>query len=252
MRELEEKREELIALSHELGAGHRDLAILGEGNTSAKIDEETFIVKVSGSSLGTLGASDIVECRSTPLIAMLDRNDLIDQQIEDQLHGSRVDPSGGKPSVEALFHAWLLSLPGVEYVGHTHPGSVNRILCSARAIEFATRRMFPDEVVFCGVESVFVPYSDPGLKLAQYIRSETRAFMRKHGVLPRVILLENHGIITIGPTPQAVKASTFMTAKAAGIFTDAALLGGPQFLSDSDVDLIAHRLDENYRPRALK
>src|SRR5947209_19427407 len=66
------KKEALLALSHELGAEHRELAILGEGNTSAKLSGETFLVKASGSSLGTLGAADLVECRSAPLLAMID------------------------------------------------------------------------------------------------------------------------------------------------------------------------------------
>ena len=47
-------RRALIALSHDLGAEGRGLAILGEGNTSARHSNETFIVKASGSSLGIL------------------------------------------------------------------------------------------------------------------------------------------------------------------------------------------------------
>ena len=66
-------------------------------------------------------------------------------------------PRPKKPSVEALFHAWLLTLPDIHYVGHTHAPAVNGILCSPRAREFATKRIVPDEVVCCDVESVFVP-----------------------------------------------------------------------------------------------
>ena len=36
---------------------------------------------------------------------------------------------------------------------------------------FASRRLFPDEIVCCGVESVFVPYTDPCLKLSQAIKT---------------------------------------------------------------------------------
>ena len=247
-----EKLNALLALSHELGAEHRELAILGEGNTSAKISGETFIVKASGSSLGTLAAGDVVECRFAPLLAMLERNDLTDEQIEEGLFGSRVDASAKKPSVEALFHASLLSLDGIGFIGHTHSVSVNQILCTARARDFATKRIFPDEIVCCGVESVFIPYTDPGLKLSQSIRTETAAFIQKHGAPPRVILLENHGIITLGASPQAVTAAMFMAKKAAAIFVGAASLGGPKFLSNADVDRIANRIDEHYRQRALK
>jgi rhamnose utilization protein RhaD (predicted bifunctional aldolase and dehydrogenase) len=160
----------LTSLCHELGAEHRKLAILGEGNASARLSRDTFLVKASGSSLGTLGETDLVECRFAPLLAMLDRTDLTDQQIEDELFACRVHPNAKKPSVEALFHALLLSIEGIAWVGHTHPISVNQVLCSDRARDFATRSLFPDQIVCCGIASVFIPYTDPGLKLAQAIR----------------------------------------------------------------------------------
>jgi len=252
MSNLPQKRADLLTLSHEIGAEHRQLAILGEGNTSTKIDAETFLVKASGSSLGTLTESDVVECRFAPLLSLLDRSDLTDQQIEDELFGSRVDPSAKKPSVEALFHAYLLTLPGINFVGHAHPVAVNQILCSPHALKFAENRLFPDEIVCCGGASVFVPYTDPGLKLSQIIRDRCTQFCEQFGVPPRLILLENHGIITLGASPNAVTAAMYMADKAARIFAGAAAMGGPSFLSPEQVDRIANRIDEHYRQRALK
>ena len=242
----------LIALSHELGAEHRGLAILGEGNASAKLSDETFLVKSSGSSLGTLTETDVTECRAAPLLAMLDRDDLSDKEVDDELLASRIDPSDKKPSVEALFHAYLLSLPEINFVGHTHAIHINQILCSPRAREFATKKLFPDDIVCCGPASVFVSYTDPGLRLSQIIRRETTAFMRDFGTPPRVILLENHGIITLGRSPDAVKAAMFMAEKAAKIFVGAASLGGPRFLSAENVSRIGGRPDEHYRRNVLK
>ena len=46
--------QELIRLSNDLGREERQLAILGEGNTSADLGDGTFLVKASGTSLGTL------------------------------------------------------------------------------------------------------------------------------------------------------------------------------------------------------
>lgn len=247
-----ENKRALIDLSHELGAEHRQLAMLGEGNTSAKLSDETFLVKASGTSLSTLTESDVVECRFAPLLAMLDRDDLSDQQIEDELFACRVDPSAKKPSVEALFHAYLLTLPGIQFVGHTHSIAVNQILCSPLARDFAERRLFPDEIVCCGGASVFVPYTDPGLKLSQIIRDGCVRFIEKFSVPPRVILLENHGIITLGASPAAVKAAMYMADKAARIFIGAASVGGPRFLEPDQVHRIANRIDEHYRQRALK
>jgi rhamnose utilization protein RhaD (predicted bifunctional aldolase and dehydrogenase) len=247
-----EKLDVLLHLSHQLGDPKRPLAILGEGNTSVRLDARSFLVKASGSNLAVLRAQGVVECRTDLLLKMLDETGLSDAEVDGRLMKSRVDAKAKKPSVEALFHAWLLTLPDIHYVGHTHAPAVNGMLCSPRAREFATRRAFPDEIVCCDVASVFVPYTDPGLRLAQQIRKLTRAFIRKHQRPPRVVLLENHGIITLGRTAEAVLAAMLMAEKAAGIWLGAAVVGGPTFLSPKQVARIAGRPDEAWRRKALK
>ncbi len=227
------------------------MAILGEGNTSARVSVGTFLIKASGCALGTLREQEVVECKAGVLLPLLEQSDLSDEKIEAALLASRVDPQSKKPSVEALFHAYCLTLSNVEFVGHTHPVAVNQILCSPRAPEFAARRIFPDEIVCCGSASVLVPYTDPGLRLAQAIRVQIREFVSAHQYVPRVILLENHGLITLGRTPEAVLAAMLMAEKTAAIWVGAARLGGPRFLSRQDVQRIAERSDEHYRQRAL-
>ncbi len=244
--------QDLLTLSHEIGREDRGLAILGEGNTSARLSEETFAVKASGTCLGTLKEEDVVECRLAALLPLLDKDKLTDQQIDEALLAARVDPKAKKPSVEAVFHAWLLSLPGINFVGHGHPTTALQILCSPRARHFAEHRMFPDEIVCCNTASVLVPYTDPGLKLAQTIRRQTEAFIKKHERQPRVILMQNHGVITLGATRHAVLAAMLIAEKAAKVFVGAAALGGPVFFSEQDVQRIAGRPDEAYRQRALK
>lgn len=242
----------MIALSHELGRGERKLAILGEGNASARVSGRTFVVKASGSSLETLGSASITECRFDRLLPLLDSKSMDDAAVDRALLAARVEPAAKKPSVEAVFHAYLLTLPGVNFVGHTHPTSVNQLLCSRHARTFARRRLFPDDVVCCGMESVFVPYTDPGLKLAQAIRRAVLAYVRRLRRNPRVILLANHGFIALGATPESVLAATLMGAKAAEIFAGAAAIGNaPRFLSRSQVLRIAGRPDEHYRQGVL-
>ena len=244
--------ESLISLSRDLGREDRGLALLGEGNTSARLSEETFLVKASGSSLGTLCAGDLTACRFDRLVPLLRQRRLSNAAVDDALMNSRADPAARKPSVEAVFHAYLLTLPGVNFVGHTHPVAVNQLLCSKRGRVFARRRMFPDEIVCCGQESVFVPYTDPGLRLAQAIERAVKAFIRRLSRPPRVILLENHGFIALGGTPAAVLAATLMGEKAARIFAGASAAGGsPRFLSALQVAGIAGRPDEHYRQRVL-
>ena len=241
----------LLDLSHELGREDRGLAILGEGNTSAQVSADAFLVKASGSCLATLGENDVVECRFSKLLPLLDKTGLSDEQVDQALFDSRTNPQGKKPSVEAVFHAYLLSLPEINFIGHVHATTVNQILCSPRAREFAAHRMFPDEIVCCGPASVYVPYTDPGLPLSQEIRRQTEAFIKQHQRAPRVVLMENHGIIALGKTPAAVLSAIMMAEKAAKVFVGAAALGGPVFFSEQNVARIAGRPDEHYRQRAL-
>ena len=249
---MNDKIKALLELSHEIGREDRHLAILGEGNTSVRVTNDQFAVKASGCSLANLAEDDVTVCDTAKVLAILERRHGTDEGLDEQLLDSRVGGKGKKPSIESMFHAWLLTLRDVNYVGHCHPLSANQVLCSPRARDFAERRLFPDEVVCCGAQSVFVPYADPGLALAREIAERTRLHIEREGYVPRLILLQNHGIIALGSTPQAVLACILMASKAAAIFMGAAAMGGPNFMTPQHVERIAGRPDEAYRQKQLK
>ena len=207
----------LLALSRDLGREGRGLAILGEGNASAKLSADRFLVKASGASLASLDGAGVVECRSAPLLALLDQPAATDAEVEAALYDARVDAAARKPSVEAVFHAFLLSLDGVNFVAHTHPTAVNGVLCSPAAGAFAGGRLFPDQIVCCGPADALVPYVDPGPPLARAIRQAVRTHEQRHGRAPRVILLANHGLIAPAATAAGALAATRMAEKAAAV-----------------------------------
>lgn len=242
----------LLELSHQLGREERGLAILGEGNTSTRLDTDTFAVKASGSNLGSLAREGVARCRFDAILPLFEGDRLSDEATDAAMLAARVDESQKKPSTEALFHAYLLSLPDVAFVGHTHPIHLGALLCSSQAATFARRRLFPDHVVCCGVEDVLVPYVDPGVPLARAIRERVEAWMARHGAAPRTILLENHGLIALGKTPQGVLATTLMAEKAAQMLVGALATGEPRFLSDEQAAYIAGWTAEHYRQRVLK
>jgi rhamnose utilization protein RhaD (predicted bifunctional aldolase and dehydrogenase) len=244
---MNEKIAALVQLSREIGREDRALAILGEGNVSVRLDSEQFAVKASGCSLATLMEAEVTLCQTGKVLALLENKALPDAKVEQALLEVRVDAAAKKPSMEALFHAWLLTLEGVAFVAHCHPVAACQVLCSPRARDFAERRMFPDEIVYCGAAAVYVPYVEPGLPLAREIRERTIAFIKEHGDTPRIIMLQNHGIIALGVTPGGVLASVLMANKAAAVFAGAAAIGGPNFLLPPQVERIAVRPDEHYR-----
>jgi len=244
--------DDLLRLSHRLGDVAADCAILGEGNTSAAVDDETFYVKASGACLATLTAEQVVRVRRAPVLALLDRETIPDDEIAAALAAAKVDPYAPvRPSVETLFHAYLLSLPGVRFVGHTHPTPINAILCSPQAEALVRGRLFPDQIVCCGPDAAFVPYVDPGQPLARAIRDAVERYRERWDEVPRTLYMQNHGFIALGATPAEVESATAMATKAARILLGAASVGGPVFLTPEHVARIHTRPDEKYRQARL-
>jgi len=118
----------LIRLSHELGREDRALAILGEGNTSADLGDDTFLVKASGSQLGTIDEAGLTRVNYAPVLEAVDHPELSDNEVRGVLEASRVDSSARLPSVETFLHALCLREAGAKWVGHTHPASVLGVL----------------------------------------------------------------------------------------------------------------------------
>ena len=241
---------ELIGLAHKLGREDRRLAILGEGNVSCRLGDGEFLVKASGTSLATLDDSGLTRCRYEPLLALLG-GDAADAEALAALEAARAEPAARRPSVEAFFHAYLLTLGGVSFVAHAHPEATLAILCSNRADDFATRPLFPDQVVVCGPRMPLIDYVDPGPLLATAIRRQMIEVDDKRPWPPRVILLRNHGVIALGPTADAAFAGMLMCEKAARIYLSAHGLGPPNYMIENDVKRIDTREDEGYRRRAL-
>jgi rhamnose utilization protein RhaD (predicted bifunctional aldolase and dehydrogenase) len=243
--------QQLVEFTRRLGDPVNDYAILGEGNTSAVVDEESFFVKASGATLNGIGPDGFVQVRRAPILAMLDAKRLTDDEVRDGMLAACAPGATRRPSVETLFHAYFLSLPGVRFVGHTHPTPVNSILCARDGRALFEGRIFPDEIVCCGIAPTWIPYTDPGQPLAREIRRQTEAYIEVQGLPPRILLMENHGLIALGDTPQAVESATAMFVKTCRVLLGTAVLGGPRFLSAENVRRIYTRPDEKYRERGI-
>ena len=244
--------EQLTALSHHLGDPVHDYAILGEGNTSARLDEETFFVKASGQHLGSITPTGFVPINFARVLPSFDGPDLSDSEVKRVLQDCR---AGGEPdvmpSVETFLHAYLLTLPNVHYVGHTHPSAVNAILCSKGAREALSGRLFPDEIVCCGVAPCYVEYTDPGIPLAKHLKQRVEEFHQEYGEWPKTILMQNHGFIAAGKSVKDVQTITAMYVKTARILAGTYAFGGPNFLTEENVSRIHTRPDEHYRQKQI-
>lgn len=244
---------DLVAMSRELGRPENDYVILGEGNTSAKIDDDFFFVKASGKYLRDADESTFVKVKLREAAAILDQGDLTDEEIKDALFAVCADPANKlRPSIETTFHSFLLTLPGVNFVGHTHATAILAMMCSANAEEIVKGRVCPDEIIYCGIEPVYLEYQDPGLELARTIREKTLGYIAKHGCNPKQIFIQNHGIIALGKTAHEVEAITMMACKTARILAGARIFGGVHCMTQKNVERIYTRPDEHLRKQQFK
>lgn len=206
----------------ELARGVSPFVVGYEGNVSAKVEGDRFLIKGSGKRLRDLREEDLALCDST---------------------GSSIDSK--IPSMESLFHAWLLQLDSVNFVAHTHPVNVLKIVSTNKAHKFSRSRFFPDQVVFNGKKSCVIDYAHPGEELAEKIKDGVTRFERKEGFFPSVILLKNHGVICVGKTHNECVISTEIVEKSAEIYLTSA--GDIDLLSEEDIEKLLRDKKEIFR-----
>jgi rhamnose utilization protein RhaD (predicted bifunctional aldolase and dehydrogenase) len=243
---------QLVAMSGSLGDPANDYVILGEGNSSAIVDDDSFWVKTSGSSLNGIDERGFVQVQFEPVLALLGDSSPSDSTVQSTLSAAMIGARPAvRPSVETTFHAAALSETEARFIGHTHPTAVNGILCSRFAREAYSGRLFPDEIVVCGTAPIFTPYIDPGIPLAKMIRSQIISYQDDYGLSPKLILMQNHGLVAMGQTADEVLRITAMAVKTARVLLGTYAAGGPEFLSTENVSRIDNRPDEHYRRKNL-
>jgi rhamnose utilization protein RhaD (predicted bifunctional aldolase and dehydrogenase) len=120
------------------------------------------------------------------------------------------------------------------------------------AEEIIQSRAFPDEIVYCGIRPVFMPYTDPGVTLALAMKKAVTEFIEAENTTPKVILIRNHGFIALGGNAHEVEAITGMWVKTARVLFGAYQLGGIHYMSKDNINRIYTRPDEEYRLRQFK
>ncbi len=135
----------------------------------------------------------------------------------------------------------------MNFVGHTHATAVNSLLCSVNADEVIKGRVFPDEIVYCGIEPIYIQYMDPGLQLGRTIRERCCKYVDEQGCNPKMILIQNHGIIAIGRNAHEVEAITAMACKTCRVLAGATIFGGVHYMTRKNVERIYTRPDEHCR-----
>ncbi|MGO4471271.1 class II aldolase/adducin family protein [Arthrobacter sp. M-10] len=243
--------DDIVRLCRTLGEPGRDLVILAEGNVSGRATPETMFVKASGANMATATRQDLVEVRLAPLLALLNDDTADDETVARVLMESLVDSEDKRPSVEALLHAVCQEYGETPVVAHTHPVSVNALLCSDQATELVSGTLFPDQVVVLGKRQLLIPYTDPGLQLARRARRELQRHIAAFGAPPKALYLVNHGMFALGQSATEALQITEMAVKCARIIGGALSIGNTTHLSEPDAERIDSRPDEHLRRKEL-
>src|SRR5438270_784834 len=180
---------DLLVYASRLVGAETSLVVWGGGNTSIKTVERdhrgrqipVLRVKGSGSDLKSVQRKDFPGVRMDDIRALLERQDMGDQEMVGYLAHALQDPGGVRPSIETLLHGFV----DAHAVVHTH----------ADAIVSLTNNDRPREVLAAvyGKDVIALDYRRPGFKISR----EVADAIAEHPEA-RALVLERHGTITWG------------------------------------------------------
>ncbi|MEK5396366.1 bifunctional aldolase/short-chain dehydrogenase [Paenibacillus nitricinens] len=200
----------LVFRSNLLGEDRR-VCNFGGGNTSSKTIEidfrgrevEVMWVKGSGSDLATMKAGNFTGLRLQDIAPLFEREEMPDEEMVAYLANCMIDPKHPRASIETLLHAFL----PFKHVDHTHPDAIISLCCAHNGKDIA-REIYGDRFVW-------VPYIRPGFTLSKMIAEGVLANPQAE-----LVLMEKHGLVTWGDTPEACYAKTISIINEAERYID--------------------------------
>jgi ribulose-5-phosphate 4-epimerase/fuculose-1-phosphate aldolase len=227
---------ETLALGGLLGRHPGRLILAEEGAVASRLTDTRIAVTRRGAHIAELKAGDLLHYDLKRLSDIL----VMEPVLPEDLAGAQLHAEYGMEVHEDLtLFACLLALdPELRVAAHIHPVIVDMITASPRARQFADRRTVHNEVLALGSASLLVNYAEPGIPLTREIQKKLILWRDRNKSVPRVILVQNHGVIVLGASNQALLRSIEALLKYAELFAGASLLGGPVFLTPQAITQI--------------
>jgi rhamnulose-1-phosphate aldolase/alcohol dehydrogenase len=190
---------DLLVYASRLVGAETSLVVWGGGNTSIKTVEKdhrgrevpVLRVKGSGSDLKSIQRKDFPGVRMDDIRALLDREDMGDQEMVDYLAHGLVDVGGSRPSIETLLHGFVTA----HAVVHTHADAIVSLTNNDRARDVVAG--------VYGKDVIALAYRRPGFKISKDVADT----ITEHPEA-RALLLERHGTITWGATVREAYEAT--------------------------------------------
>jgi len=190
---------DLLVYASRLIGAETSLVVWGGGNTSIKRVERdhrgrevrVLRVKGSGSDLKSIQKKDFPGVRMDDLLALLERDEMPDQEMVDYFTHTLLEPGSPRPSIETPLHGFL---PAPAVI-HTHADAIVSLTNNDRCHD-VLRQVYGDEVFS-------LAYLRPGFPIAKQVARAFEAHPKA-----RAILLEKHGTICAGATVKDAYLST--------------------------------------------
>ncbi len=130
---------DLLVYASRLVGAESSLVVWGGGNTSVKVTERdhrgreipVLRVKGSGSDLKSIQRKDFPGVRMDDIRALLERDDMGDEEMVAYLAHALQEPGGVRPSIETLLHGFV----DAHAVVHTHADAIVSLTNNDRAAD---------------------------------------------------------------------------------------------------------------------
>jgi len=182
---------DLLVYASRLVGAESSLVVWGGGNTSVKVTERdhrgrdipVLRVKGSGSDLKSIQRKDFPGVRMDDIRALLERQDMGDEEMVAYLAHALQDPGGVRPSIETLLHGFVDAYAVV----HTHADAIVSLTNNDRAADVLAS--------VYGKDVIALDYRRPGFKISREVADAITAHPQA-----KALLLSKHGTITWGRT----------------------------------------------------
>ena len=196
--------DQLLKISHFFGK-NPDFILAGGGNTSVKSGDILYI-KPSGTTLAAIKKEEFIAIDRKKIRKILEKKYdpapfKREEQVKQDLLDARLDfkPSsyGPRASVETGLHEII----DYKFVVHTHPNLINGLTCGKNGGKIADKLF--------GNDYLWIDYTDPGYTLTRVLEKKLQNYKkRQKGKVPKIILLQNHGLFVSGDTVEDILINT--------------------------------------------
>lgn len=120
------------------------------------------------------------------------------------------------------------------------------------SFEKACKSFTPDDIVYCKAHYLYIPKQENEPKILLAAQEKIAAYFAKYGYLPKVLALQNKGVIGVEESLKAVQNILDVYENILKISFFSENFGGPKFLNDEQIAFIDNWEVENYRRKIAK